>query len=93
MLDKPLAEINLADLQELVALDRPDLKEEQWYPLTHPRFASVNDEELFAELRRSDILVHHPYDSFATSFEAFLRAASRDPQVIGLKTTLYTLMV
>jgi polyphosphate kinase len=82
--------LDLADLQELVALDRPDLKEEAWYPLTHPRFAGVEDnEELFAEISRNDVLVHHPYDSFATSFEAFLRAASRDPQVIGLKTTLY----
>jgi polyphosphate kinase len=82
--------LDLADLQELVALDRPDLKEEAWYPLAHPRFAGMaDDEELFADLSRGDVLVHHPYDSFATTFEAFLRAASRDPQVIGLKTTLY----
>jgi polyphosphate kinase len=82
--------LDLADLQELVQLDRPDLKEEPWYPIAHPRFASATDaDELFAEIRRSDILVHHPFDSFATSFEAFLFAAAQDPAVVALKTALY----
>jgi polyphosphate kinase len=82
--------LDLADLRELVALDRPDLKEDPWVAATHPRFATASDpDELFAEIRRSDILVHHPYDSFATSFEAFLRAAPADPNVVGLKTTVY----
>jgi polyphosphate kinase len=82
--------LDLADLQELVELDRPDLKEERWYPVAHPRFASAADvDELFAEIRRSDILVHHPFDSFASSFEAFLLAAARDPAVLALKTALY----
>ena len=82
--------IDLAELQELVQLDRPDLKEEAWYPITHPRFATVADaDDLFAEISRSDVLVHHPFDSFATSFEALLRTASTDPAVAALKTTLY----
>jgi polyphosphate kinase len=82
--------LDLADLRELVALDRPDLKEEAWFALAHPRFAAADSpEELFAELRRGDALVHHPYDSFVTSFEAFVRATVEDPDVIGLKTTLY----
>jgi polyphosphate kinase len=82
--------LDLADLAELVRLDRPDLKEEPWIPATHPRFARVTEpDELFAEIRRGDILVHHPYDSFATSFEAFLRAAPADPDVVALKTTVY----
>jgi polyphosphate kinase len=56
----------------------------------HPRFAAPADaDELFAEIRRNDILVHHPFDSFASSFEAFLLAASRDPAVVALKTALY----
>ncbi len=56
----------------------------------HPRFAAPTDaDELFAEIRRNDILVHHPFDSFASSFEAFLLAASRDPAVVALKTALY----
>jgi len=82
--------LDLAELQELVRLDRPDLKDEAWYPVVHPRFAAPADaDELFAEIRRNDILVHHPFDSFASSFEAFLVAASRDPAVVALKTALY----
>jgi polyphosphate kinase len=82
--------LDLADLAEFVRLDRRDLKEDPWVAATHPRFAAAADpEELFAEIRRGDILVHHPYDSFATSFEAFLRAAPADPSVVALKTTVY----
>ena len=56
----------------------------------HPRFAAAVDvDDLFAEIRRSDILVHHPFDSFASSFEAFLLAAARDPAVLAVKTALY----
>ena len=82
--------LDLADLSELVGLERADLKEDAWYPLTHPRFAAVHDpDELFAEIARNDILVHHPFDSFATSFEAFVKAGAKDPAVVALKTTLY----
>ena len=82
--------LDLAELQELVALDRPDLKNEPWYPVVHPRFASAAEAaDLFAEIRRSDILVHHPFDSFVSSFESFLKAAAQDPSVVGLKTALY----
>lgn len=82
--------LDLAELQELVGLDRPDLKDEPWYPVVHPRFLSAGDaDELFSEIRRSDILVHHPFDSFASSFEAFLKAASLDPAVVAVKTALY----
>ncbi|HMH41466.1 MAG TPA: polyphosphate kinase 1 [Gaiellaceae bacterium] len=82
--------LDLAELQELVSIDRPDLKDEPWYPVVHPRFlAAAGADELFAEIRRSDILVHHPFDSFASSYEAFLKAAARDPAVVALKTALY----
>jgi polyphosphate kinase len=82
--------LDLAELQELVRIDRPDLKDEPWYPVVHPRFAAAADsDELFAEIRRSDILVHHPFDSFASSFEAFLMAAARDLPVVAVKTALY----
>ena len=82
--------LDLAELQELVRLDRPDLKEEPWYPVVHPRFAAAADaEDLFAEIRHSDILVHHPFDSFVSSFEGFLKEAARDPSVVALKTALY----
>ena len=82
--------LDLAELQELVSIDRPELKDEPWYPVVHPRFLAAGDaDELFAEIRRSDILVHHPFDSFASSYEAFLKAAARDPAVVALKTALY----
>ncbi|HJQ50462.1 MAG TPA: hypothetical protein VJ838_08120, partial [Gaiellaceae bacterium] len=82
--------LDLAELQELVQLDRPDLKDEPWYPVVHPRFASAAEaQDLFAEIKRSDILVHHPFDSFVSSFEGFLKAAAQDPSVVALKTALY----
>jgi polyphosphate kinase len=82
--------IDLAELQELVHLDRPDLKDEPWYPVVPPRFtAAAESEDLFAEIKRGDILVHHPFDSFVSSFEAFLKVATQDPSVVALKTALY----
>jgi polyphosphate kinase len=71
--------LDLADLDEIVELDRPDLKEERWRGVTQPRLAvPETDGELFDEIRRGDILVHLPYESFATSVEAFVQAAARD---------------
>ena len=82
--------LDLVDLSQFVELDRPELKEAPWYPLTHPRFARASsDEELFAEIAEADVVVHHPYHSFATSFESFVTAAARDPQALALKTTVY----
>jgi polyphosphate kinase len=82
--------LDLADLDQFLELDRPELKDEPWFPVTHARFSAVDDgSDLFAELRKSPILVHHPYDSFTSSFEAFVRAAADDPDVVGLKTTVY----
>jgi polyphosphate kinase len=82
--------LDLADLTEIVALDRPELKNEQWRPVTQPRLAVHEDgEDLFEEIGRGDILVHLPYESFGTSVEAFIWAAARDPDVIAIKTTVY----
>jgi polyphosphate kinase len=82
--------LDLADLSQLAALDRADLKDEPWVPSTPARLASVpGGEGFFTEIRRGDILVHHPYDSFVTTFERFVREAARDPAVVGLKTTVY----
>src|SRR5262249_4200177 len=82
--------LDLADLQELVRLERRDLKLDAWFPVTHPRFVTPKlADNIFAEIRRGDILVHHPFDSFATSFESFLLTAARDPDVVGVKTTVY----
>jgi polyphosphate kinase len=86
-IDGPL---DLADVIELARLERPDLKDDPWFPVTQPRIAETSSAaEFFAEIRRGDILVHHPYESFATSFEAFVRGAAKDPSVLGLKTTVY----
>jgi polyphosphate kinase len=82
--------LDLADVDQLVDIDRPDLKDEPWRPITQPRLAvPTTDAELFDEIRRSDIFVHLPYESFATSVEAFVQAAARDPDVIAIKTTVY----
>jgi polyphosphate kinase len=80
--------LDLADATEIAQLDRPELKVDPWLPITHPRFAPGAG-VMFNEIAKSDVLVHHPYDSFATSFEAFVRAAASDPDVIALKATVY----
>jgi polyphosphate kinase len=81
--------LDLADVAQLHGLDRPDLKYELWLPYTQRRLANTKDDELFEEIARRDIVVQHPYDSFATSVEAFVQAAARDPHVVTLKTTVY----
>jgi polyphosphate kinase len=82
--------LDLADLTELTGVNRPDLKDEPWLAVTQPRIADFDTAaDFFDEIRRGDILVHHPYESFATSFESFVRGAATDPQVLGLKTTVY----
>ena len=82
--------LDLADLDQLTKLDRPELKYEPSAGATPPRLARVKrPAELFDEIRRGDILVHQPYESFAASFEAFVDAAARDPDVIAMKTAVY----
>jgi polyphosphate kinase len=85
------APLDLSGLWGVYALDRPDLHIETWTPMTPSRLATGAHEptELFATLREGDILVHHPYDSFATSVEAFIAQAAEDPAVLGIKQTLY----
>jgi polyphosphate kinase len=86
--DAPIA---LSGLWAVYALDRPDLHQETWTPMTPPHLATAGNEpmDLFAVLRERDVLVHHPYDSFATSVEAFVAQAAADPEVLGIKQTLY----
>ena len=82
--------LDLADLMQLTRLDRPDLKDEQWAPLTQPRLARAKDApQFFDEIRRGDVLVHQPYESFRSSFEAFAAAAAADDDVIAMKTAVY----
>ena len=81
--------LDLADAMELTRLDRPDLKDDPWGPVARPPLANLEAGEQFAVIRTGDVLAHHPYDSFAASFEAFLHASVTDPSVIGLKSTVY----
>jgi len=80
--------LDLADAMELASLDRPELKDEPWIPVTNSRFGA-GPGVIFSEIAKSDILVHHPYDSFASSFEALVGTAASDPDVIALKATVY----
>jgi polyphosphate kinase len=87
VLDGPLG---LNGLWGLYALNRPDLKDEPWLPQTPPRLlASDAAPDLFRVLSEGDVLVHHPYDSFRASVEAFLTQAASDPDVLAIKHTLY----
>jgi polyphosphate kinase len=83
--------LDLSGLWAVVDLDRPDLKEEAWVTQTQPRLATPDDApvDLFGVLRDRDVLVHHPYDSFTTSVEAFITQAAADPAVLAIKQTLY----
>jgi polyphosphate kinase len=87
VLDGPLG---LSSLWSLYALNRPDLKDEPWVPQTPPRLlADGGAADLFRVLGDGDVLMHHPYDSFRASVEAFLTQAAADPDVLAIKHTLY----
>ena len=83
--------LDLGAMWAITHLDRPDLKEEPWTPTTQPRLRGLGAEvpDLFVVLRSGDVLAHHPYDSFATSVEAFIDHAASDPDVLAIKQTLY----
>ena len=83
--------LDLSAVHALAQLDRPDLKEEPWTPTTQPRLQGLGAEvpDLFVVLRSGDLLAQHPYDSFATSVEAFIDHAASDPNVLAIKQTLY----
>ncbi|HUJ55803.1 MAG TPA: polyphosphate kinase 1 [Gaiellaceae bacterium] len=82
--------LDLADLGELSRLDRPDLKNDPWVPVARPPWNTIDSAaEQFAAIRSSDLLVHHPYDSFASSFESYVRRSASDPNVIAIKSTVY----
>jgi len=84
------APLGLHDLWSLYALDRPELKGESWSPITPKRLLDGDHVgDIFSAIRDGDILLHHPYESFADSVEGFIAQASNDPQVIGIKQTLY----
>lgn len=78
--------IGKSDIMELLKIDRPDLKDASFHPRTSASLAS--HEELFASIRRRDVLLYHPYDSFSPVVD-FIRTASNDPKVLTIKQTLY----
>jgi polyphosphate kinase len=84
--------LDLSALIELNHLDREDLKYQGFMPKTHPHLARVETSspaDMFAALKRRDVLLHHPYDSFATSVQRFIEQAAADPHVLAIKQTLY----
>ncbi|MEM9554170.1 MAG: polyphosphate kinase 1 [Acidobacteriota bacterium] len=81
------APIGKSDLMELVKLDRPELKDAPFLPHT-PKELTSTDESIFEVLKRQDILLFHPYDSFNPVVD-FVRAAARDKNVLAIKQTLY----
>ncbi|GAA3978735.1 RNA degradosome polyphosphate kinase [Thermobifida alba] len=78
--------LDLAGLSQLHKLDRPELKYPPMVPV-EPRALAQND--FFEVLRRRELLVHHPYESFATTTERFIGLAAADPRVVAIKQTLY----
>ncbi|MDP9390845.1 MAG: RNA degradosome polyphosphate kinase [Actinomycetota bacterium] len=82
--------LDLSALWALYELDRPELKDDPFVPATHPRLSEgETPKSVFATLREGDVLVHHPYYSFATSVQRFIEQAAADPHVLAIKQTLY----
>ena len=85
--------IDMGDLWQIVGVEgRPELRQQPWTPLAHPALASGERDEpgdVFAAMRRGDVLVHYPYHSFSTSVERFVKQAADDPNVLAIKMTVY----
>ena len=84
--------LDLRGLFDLAKIDRPELHYPAHVPTTALAFQPREQNgrsDIFAAIRRADVLVHHPYESFATSVQAFLEQAAKDPHVLAIKQTLY----
>ena len=83
--------LDLGGLWAVHGLDRPDLKDPVYTPVSPPALVAKDDErvDFFKVLRKRDVLMHHPYESFSASVEEFVRQASIDKKVLTIKLTLY----
>ena len=83
--------LDLTCLFQLSSLPRPELKDTSWPPVTAGRIVAADDAErsIFSVIRERPLLVHHPYESFASSVESFIAQAADDPKVQSIKMTLY----
>jgi polyphosphate kinase len=90
--------IDYREFMDLTGHDRPELKLDDWSPLPHPRLpteggfpdsADGHEETVFDEIRRDDILLHHPYHSFTDTVQRFLDEAANDPDVLAIKAAIY----
>ena len=84
--------LDLRGLFAIAGIDRPELRYAPHVPVTAAAFRPAEQNgraDLFAAIRKADVLVHHPYESFATSVQAFLEQAAKDPHVLAIKQTLY----
>src|SRR4051812_4839017 len=84
--------LDLADLDAIADVPgHSELRYAPWTPVTQPRLQGEDDEpvDMFAEISRRDLLVHHPFDSFGTSVERFVAQAVADPDVLAIKQTVY----
>ena len=83
--------LDMNDLWQIAGLPgHRELRDEPWTPVTAPRAVAEADEhDMFSVIRQGDLLVHHPYESFATSVERFVTQAVEDPDVLAVKQTVY----
>ncbi len=83
--------LEFRDFEALTELDRPDLKLDEWTPQPHPRLTDSDaaGSDIFTEIRRDDVLIHHPYHSFEATVQRFLETAARDPDVLAIKAAIY----
>ncbi|RZM82417.1 polyphosphate kinase 1 [Leptolyngbya iicbica] len=83
--------LDLKDLFFFLSMPLPQLKDQPWSAVTPPRLKSVErgEESIFSAIRKRDVLVHHPYESFSASVQAFVEKAALDPHVLTIKMTLY----
>ncbi len=79
--------LDASDLLAISVLELPELHDAPFSPSVPPRLAGTRN--IFELIREGEILVHHPYESFAASVERFIQAATEDPDVLAIKMTLY----